>query len=166
MHKTTQKEQFSIAYFHAIAAVCGLKISRCDVDDESIDLTVGKTGGDGTIRSPRLDVQLKCTELDVLKEDGVHFKLKRKNYDDLRESELHVPRILVVLIVPKNLADWCVNSAETSLCLRQNAWWMSLKGADEKPTIGKPMVILPRTQLFHTESLSQIMDRVGKKEAL
>ena len=66
MHTTTQKEQFSIAYFHAIASVCGLKIFRCDVDDESIDLTVGKTGGDGTIRSPRLDLQLKCTELDVL----------------------------------------------------------------------------------------------------
>jgi len=143
-----------------------LKLFRCDVDDESVDITVGRTGGDGTIRSPRLDVQLKCSGRKLLKPDGLHLQLKRKNYDDLRATGRHVPHILVVLLVPKSPAEWCANAAEKEMCLRQNAWWMSLEGAEENARVEKPIVLLPRAQLFHPLTLSGIMDRVGRREAL
>ena len=94
-----QKEQFSLAYLHVVATAAGFKLSDPRVDDESVDVMVGQSGGAGTVRSPRLEVQLKCTERDVLREDGVHFQLKRKNYDDLRDPDVMVPRILVVMLV-------------------------------------------------------------------
>jgi hypothetical protein len=166
MHITKQKEQYSIAYFSAVAAVAKLKLFRCDVDDESIDITVGRTGGDGTLRSPRLDVQLKCSAQELLKPDGVHLPLKRKNYDDLRRTDCHVPHILVVLLVPEDPVEWCVNIAEREMCLRQNAWWRSLAGAAENAGVDTPTVILPRGQLFHPAALSGIMDRVGRREPL
>ena len=60
MDLNQQKEQFSIAYVHAVAAVVGLKVFRSDVDDDSVDIGLGQTGGGGTICSPKLDLQLKC----------------------------------------------------------------------------------------------------------
>lgn len=166
MDLSQQKEQFSIAFVHAVASAAGFKLFRCDVDDESVDITIGRTAGNGTIRSPRLDVQLKCTKRDVLKTDGVHLQLKRKNYDDLRTVDNHFPHILVVLLVPESTEEWCVNMAETELHLRQNAWWMNLAGADELSDVEKPTVILPRNQIFEPKSLSEIMNRVARREAL
>ncbi len=78
MDLNQQKAQFSLAYVHAISAAAGAKLFRCDVDDESVDITVGLTGGAGTVRSPRLDIQLKCTEQDFLRSDGVHFPLNEE----------------------------------------------------------------------------------------
>ncbi len=60
MHEDQQKEQFSRAYVQAVAACAGFAWSVPSVDDDSIDMTLSQTGGRGTIRSPRLDVQIKC----------------------------------------------------------------------------------------------------------
>lgn len=140
------------------------RASRCDVDDESVDITVGRTGGGGTIKSPRLDIQLKCSSQDLLKEDGVHLRLKRKNYDDLRATGCHVPKILVVLLVPLDEAEWCENAHETEMKLRRNAWWSRLVGVDPKENVETPTVVIPRAQHFDVQALNSIMDRVAKNE--
>ena len=166
MDLNQQKAQFSLAYVHAVSAVAGAKLFRCDVDDESVDITLGQTGGDGTVRSPRLDIQLKCTEQDILRADGVHFPLKRKNYDDLRAVDFMVPKVLVVLMVPDNLAAWVTPTPEERLCLHRFAWWMNLAGADERADVDTPTVILPRGQLFHVDALRDMLTKVGRKERL
>ena len=117
---------------------------RCDVDDESVDITVGLTGGEGTVRSPRLDIQLKCTEQDFLRTDGVHFPLQRKNDDDLRAVDFMVPKVLVVLMVPDDLAAGVAPTPEERLCLHRFAWRMNLAGADERSDVDTPTVVLPR----------------------
>ena len=38
MDLNTQKEQFSIAYMRALAAVAAIKVDRHEVDDDSIDV--------------------------------------------------------------------------------------------------------------------------------
>ena len=164
MDLNQQKAQFSLAYVHALSAAAGAKVSHWFVDDESVDITVGMAGGDGTVRSPRLDLQLKCTEQDFLRSDGIHFPLKRKNYDDLRDSEIMVPKVLVVLMVPDNLAAWITTTPEERLCLHHFAWWMNLAGADERPDVDTPTVVLPRGQLFHVEALRDMLTKVGRKE--
>jgi len=166
MDLNQQKAQFSIAYAHAVATVAGLKVFRCDVDDESVDITLGQSGGGGTIRSPRLDIQLKCTERNVLRDDGIHFPLKRKNYDDLRDPQLMVPRILVVLLVPAKLAAWLSEIPERQLCMHRSAWWMSLNGADERPDVDTPTVVLPRANVFNVDSLKEIMQSLGDRGQL
>lgn len=160
------KEQFSLAYLHVVATAAGFKLSDPRVDDESVDVTVGQTGGEGTVRSPRLDVQLKCTERDVLREDGVHFQLKRKNYDDLRDPDVMVPRILVVMLVPEDISEWLNDVPEKELCLRRCAWWMPLVGEDERLGVDFPTVVLPRQNLFNPDALGMIMGKVGNKESL
>jgi hypothetical protein len=166
MDTSQQKAQFSLAYAHAVATVAGFKMGRWEVDDDSVDFTIGQSGGDGTVRSPRLDIQLKCTERDVLRPDGVHFPLKRKNYDDLRQTELMVPKILVVLLVPERRSEWLTEIPEQQICLHRFAWWASLAGADERVGVETPTVVLPRAQLFNPESLKAIMQKVAGRASL
>jgi hypothetical protein len=166
MDLNQQKEQFSIAYVRAVAAVAGLKVFRCELDDESVDIGLGQSGGAGTIRSPRLDIQLKCTERDVLRDDGVHFPLKRKNYDDLRHTEVMVPRILVAVLVPPDVGLWLTEIPEERICMHRSAWWMSLAGAEERPEVDTPTVVLPRQNLFSVDSLREIMQTLANRGRL
>ena len=72
LHLTQRKEQFSLAFVRAIAAVSGYRITRCEVDDDSIDLGLKGSRRDGSSRcAPHLDLQVKCTETD----DGVGLEL-------------------------------------------------------------------------------------------
>jgi hypothetical protein len=57
MDLNTQKEQFSIAYVHAPAAVAGLKLDRYSIDDDSLEVLLSRAGE----RSPHLSLQLKCS---------------------------------------------------------------------------------------------------------
>jgi hypothetical protein len=41
-----------------------------------------------------------------------------------------------------------------------------LEGAEENAGVDKPTVLLPRGQLFHPATLSEIMDRIGRRDAL
>lgn len=151
-----------MALAHAVATAAGFKISHCDVDDESVDITLCATGASGTYRNPRLDIQLKCTVSDFMHADGMHYPLKKKNYDDLRATNLIVPKILVVLRVPSDSSiDWLECNSGTDYKLFKYAWWVSLRGDADKPGIEKPTVILPIAQEFNVDNLVAIMERIS-----
>ena len=108
MNLDMQKEQFSRAYVQAVAACAGFAWSVPSVDDDSVDMTLHQTGGRGTVRSPQLALQLKCKAMGTPAEDEFSHWLKLKNYDDLRDTTVVVPRILVVVLRsgrPRGLAQ-------------------------------------------------------------
>jgi len=116
-----QKQQFSIAYVRAVAAVAGYNVYKQEVDDESVDLGIAATGVNGTTRNPRLELQLKCSERIALEDQDFGFWLKLKNYDDLRDSDLHVPKLLLVVHVPVTLDDWI---AQDEKFARDETMWI------------------------------------------
>ena len=125
MDLNSQKEQFSIAYVHALVAVAGLKLDRYTVDDDSIDVLISQAGR----RSPHLSLQLKCSSEIELKPDDFSFRIKLKNYDDLRRKTM-VPRILAILHVPALADQWLVEMTDHVL-LRHRAYWKNLLGEAE-----------------------------------
>ena len=161
MTPNRQKEQFSIAYTRAVAASAGFKISREEVDDDSIDVGVACTGGNDTVRSPRCDIQLKCTSNGIVTDDSVRFVLPLKNYNDLRASNLHVPRILVALLVPNVEAEKWLEQDEASLRLFKCAYWRTLRGEPETPNSSTVTVEVPRANVFGVDALKTIMSRIG-----
>lgn len=158
-----QKQQLSIAYVRAVAAAAGCKVTREEVDDDSVDVTLGRSGPHGTVRSPRIEVQLKCTAGPTWEEDGLRFRLPLKNYDDLRADGYMIPRILVVLVVPGSATDWLVHSTDY-LGIRHCGYWLSLLGM-EAYTGGssdtKVAVKLPQHQQFTTANLLAMFHRIG-----
>lgn len=161
LHITSRKEQFSLAFIHAIASVAGFDTTIGRADDDSIDIGIRANRSFGAKRrAPRLDIQAKCTALDDRCGDTVVHDLPMKNYDDLRDPEVYVPRILVVVTVPEDVAEWLHESpAETAM--RRCAFWTSLRGAPEVTNAEKRRVQIPRKQMFTVDALTAIMHRIG-----
>jgi hypothetical protein len=160
MDENQQKEQFSNAYFRAVVATAGYNVYKPEVDDDSVDWGMSVRGGKGTLRSPKVELQLKCTSQDVVREDHIAYPLPVKNYHDLRHTDYQVPRILVVVVVPKDVNSWLVQT-EDSLTLHHCGYWLSLRGFEDVANVATITVELPRTQVFGVADVRQIMQRVA-----
>lgn len=157
MNLNEQKQQFSTAFVRAVAAQCGLAYAVPETDDDSIDATVAKRGGGGSVRSPKLDLQLKATAGVALTPAQTHFSypLLLKNYDELRPTNVQVPRILVVVLVPNVLADW-MDCGEAAFALRSCAYWLSLRGMASTTNASSITLQIPRTNVFAPATLEAI----------
>lgn len=165
MDLSQRKEQFSRAYVHAVATVAGFAVYEPKVDDESGDLGIAGRVASDIPRPPRLELQLKCTSDRIIKNEDIVFSLKRKNYDDLRLDDLIVPRLLVVLSVPRRDDDWLTHT-ETETTIRHCACWASLRGMEDKGARTKVSISFPRTNLFCVQALRELMRRVSYREPL
>jgi hypothetical protein len=157
---TWRMEQFSKAYVKAVASVADCSIDWSTVDNDSVDGTLKRRTQTGTVRSPRLDIQLKSTYTDCVRDDDISYPLSIKNYNDLRSDNLLVPRILVVVVLPDDLADW-TNHNEQELALRRCGYWLSLRGEPGTSNTGSKTVLLPRRQVFDVASLDAIFSNLG-----
>jgi hypothetical protein len=159
-------EQFSVAYVRAVAALARCSPGTREVDMESMDITLTAHVPDGTATtSPQLDIQLKCTASKAIqKKGGLRFPLKIKNYNDLTARTLN-QRLLVVLCVPQNVADWVEQSHEM-LCLKKCAYWLA---PSEFPASGNKTsvtVAIPYTNMFSPEFLTTCMKTLADGGAL
>jgi hypothetical protein len=154
-----QKEQFSITYIRAIAAVAGYSLYRPEVDNDSVDLGIASRGSTGKILSPRLELQLKCTARGILDENYIKYPLNLKNYNDLKVNVL-VPRILVVVLVPEKITDW-LKQTESELCLRHCAYWVSLRGMPDTKNTTNVTIEIPRSNQFTPDALQAIIQRIS-----
>jgi hypothetical protein len=160
MELSQQKQEFSKAYVKAVAAACGYATKEPSVDDDSVDLCLAARGGEGTVRSPQLDLQLKCTAQQVVAETTVNFPLEIKNYEELRPTDFMVPRILVIVIVPNDVSLW-ITHTENELLLRHCGYWYSLRGMPATDNETTVTVNVPRSQVFNVAGLNDIMQRIG-----
>lgn len=106
-----------------------------------------------------MDVQLKCTFQEVLQEDGLRFSLNIKNYNDLRLTDIMVPRILVVFLVPPDIEDWLVQTEE-EMIIRRCGYWVSLLGAPATNNSTGVSVDIPRDNMFNADSLTAMMHQI------
>jgi hypothetical protein len=163
-----QKQQFSIAWVHAVAARAGYACQGTLVDDDSVDVTLAARGyvhHQAVVRSPRLEVQLKATaQQDLLRQDHVAFPLSVKNYNELHEPSM-VPRLLVVLFLPPTLDEW-LEQSEEHMISRRCAYWRSLLGEPEVTTDRTTTVGVPRTNCLTVEGLRGLMQRAAQRQPL
>jgi hypothetical protein len=160
-----RKEHFSFAFVRAIASMAGFSVTVPSADKESVDLLIA---GEGTEihAGPRLEVQVKCTSQDVVRTDCLQFRLKIKNYDDLRKELVCVPRILIVVCVPTELGSW-INATEFKTTLKHSGYWISLRGLPETKNTGDYVAVtIPRNNRFTPTALVAVMAQISKKEKL
>ena len=157
MDANTQKEQFSNCFVYAVASVAACSVAKPSVDHDSIDWTISNR----LPRRPKIDVQLKCTGRETPKDPVFSFVLKRKNYDDLRITDLIAPRILVVVVVPDKTDDW-IDMRPEEMALRHRAYWMSLAGFPDSPNQTSVTIDVPTSQAFTVQSLSELMEKANQ----
>ncbi|MCX4241639.1 DUF4365 domain-containing protein [Paraliomyxa miuraensis] len=163
-----QREELSKAYVAAIAARCGFKLGVWSQDDDCLDVTIGSAGvlGGGILAGPKLDLQLKSSsDQRHVHDDYISWSLSRSHYDKLR-SDACSPRILVVLMLPKEELEWVRHSPE-SLVLRRCAYWDSLHGRGPiEDTRDSTTVRIPKQKVLSPTALHSLMVKVSRKEPL
>jgi hypothetical protein len=162
-----QKQQLSVAYVHAVAARAGYACQVKVPDEESVDVLISASGWiheTSVVGSPRLEVQLKASSALEVQADHVSFPLPRKNYEDLRADAL-VPKLLVVLMLPRDPDVW-LHVDEERMIARRSAYWASLAGKPATANKTRVSIRLPRSQRFDVEQLQELMKRVSRQEPL
>jgi uncharacterized protein DUF4365 len=160
MDENAQKEQFSEALVRAIAAAGGYAVYMPSVDDDSIDIGIASRGAEGTSRAPRLEMQLKCTSQNLVNNERIAFPLKIKNYNDLRDPNCIVPRILVVVLVPSRVHDW-PHQTPFRLACHHCGYWASLLGYADTSNETHVTVPVPLSQRLDVSSLTAMMTKIG-----
>ena len=146
-----RKAELSFAYLGALAAHTGYICQRGPQPDvASVDATIRS----GDVSGTQFDVQLKATSTPKEGTDGLHFRLSRKNYNDLVAYRM-TPFMLIVLELPETDADWLECSVER-VVMRRCGWWASLSG--HAPTEGKTKtVVIPNDQRIAASGLTAVM---------
>jgi hypothetical protein len=95
----------------------------------------------------------------------IKYKLRRKNYDDLRGDDFAAPRYLAVLLVPAELEAWIAHNAE-HIALFNSCYWQSLKEAEATDNEDSVTVYVPLAQRLTSAKLREMMDRASHGEWL
>ena len=155
-----QKARFSLSYIEAVASHAGFQVVETKVDHDSVDgILIADFG-----RRPRIEFQAKATARDVVRQDHIHYPLTAKNYDDLRIETVN-PRILIVLILPKDKSAW-ISQTGNELCLRHCAYWMSLRGKPAMPNTKSVTVHVPMTNVLNSDQVANMMLSTAKRGEL
>ena len=145
-----RKAELSHAFVAALAAKAGYTVQRGpEPDVDSIDVTIRC----GSPNRDAMDIQLKATTKAHRSPDGLHFRLKRKNYNDL-VGRRAVPLVLVVLELPVEESRWLECTPERMI-MRRCGWWLSLAGGNPLDT-GSRTVVIPRTHRIGESGLAPL----------
>jgi len=160
MEVTQRMERFSDAFMEAVAAVAGYVLEKPATDVYKIDWNLAAPGVEGTRKCPMLGVQLRSVGRDRHSGDHLPFDLDVDTYNCLRGDEWSVPRILVVVMVPKRIERW-LRHTESELALRRCAYWVSLRTAAPTTNTTTVRVQVPRAQVLSPAQLEQIMQTIA-----
>jgi Domain of unknown function (DUF4365) len=114
-------------------------------------------------RGPQLDLQLKSTTRANVGQVHLTYDLPVVNYDDLRQTDGQVARILVVLVMPEDETLWLSQSPE-ELVLRHCAYWLSLKGYPPTMNTTTYRVSIPLANVFSLGALRDVMQRLRERK--
>ncbi|QYG04812.1 DUF4365 domain-containing protein [Janthinobacterium sp. PAMC25594] len=164
------ESELSYAYLHAVAAHAGASCSSSGrhMDNAGVDATITGWGPfpDGGYRQEvSINIQLKAT-IKVPAEVGSSFSYSLdgiSRYDDLRTDAMALPRILVVLFLPKTRDKW-ITHADDALSLHKCAYWVSLRGAQPSTNATSQVVYLPKSQRFDVAGLSVLMAAISRND--
>jgi len=152
-----QKEEFSYAYVHAVAAHAGFFCERPIIDCNSVDLSIISDHriSSKSIITPKIDFQLKATSKHSFENGFISFPLNVKNYNELK-GDTSVPILLIVFIMPDVVEDW-LDHNEERLITRKCAYWCNLRDSPNKPNVSKVHVQINQKNLFSPTSLKELM---------
>jgi hypothetical protein len=160
MTKNQRQEALSLAYVQAIAAQAGVGYTRRQTD-YGIDLSLHEIVRRGSryIESGTvLDVQAKSTTRAGKRTVFINYDLDVKAYNDLRDTEAKNPRILILVVLPRDAERW-LSQSEEKLTIRHCAYWISLEGWGPTPRRKSVRVRIPRANVFSASGLRAILER-------
>lgn len=161
MSITAQQEGLGDAFLMALAATAGCAAARPNPDDDSVDWTLSSR----LPRRPKIDIQVKTWMGDDGLGPALRYPLKIKNYNDLRLSNVVVPRLLILIAIPASVSDW-TSCSTNELALRHCSYWASLLDMEEVANETAVTIHVPRANVVTPDSLKGLMKKVNDGVAL
>jgi hypothetical protein len=164
--RNRRQELLSRAYVRAIAAQAGAICTEPE-QDFGIDLCIRAVRGRGSRVadvSGQFDVQVKSTTRVSVTENEIRYDLDVTNYDDLREPGDNCPRILVVLVLPDDEAQWLSQSVD-ELMLRHCAYWISLEGFPATTATTTIRIGIPRSAVFSVATVRAVLAGLQRRKS-
>lgn len=162
------ESELSLAYLQAVAAVVTFAVDVPHIDSDSVDAIIsgkGKIDPTSLRHSPRIEIQLKASINATPNGNGeIPFNLTLKNYDDLRAESL-LPRLLIVLALPQQQADWLIHKPD-KLIMQKCCYYLNLKGLPQSTNSGHQRVFIPTTNILTPDALRTLMIKASKLEDL
>ncbi|HJK82235.1 MAG TPA: DUF4365 domain-containing protein [Methanocorpusculum sp.] len=164
---SAQKDQFGIAYLHAVASVCGYALEHPAVDYDSIDVRFvrGKHLMDPNVvkSDPSIKVQLKTTSQNIFRGDVISFPVSIKNYNDLRANNCD-PAILIVIHLPEDPTEWIMYQDQK--ILQAEGYYYSLRGLPQLQNSSSVTLTIPKTNTFTPDTLHDMMTKISRGETI
>ena len=164
------ESELSYAYLHAVACRAGLicEVTGRHTDDAGVDAVLrvkGRLAPDSILTQFTADVQLKATrQVAVLQNERYQYRIKRKNYDELRSTKTGAPQLLILLYLPDDEAQWLEHD-ENRLLARKCAYWVSLRGAPDIDQ-GSQVIAIPKSNVVSVDGIRGLMTRLSKEEVI
>lgn len=158
---TASMEKLQDAYLGAIAAAAGCELAKPE-PDPSLDWTIGHRSDKHTlVKTAKIDVALKSTFQTEPNDRGeFSFTIKNIHLEVLAEELLYYPRLLIVMLLPKNVDAW-VWSRHNWMIMRHSMYWVNLRGVQATGK-EKSNVRVPYTQRFDAPELCRLLHLVGE----
>lgn len=154
-----RQDAFSGAYIRAICAVTGCGVEAVSLDNDKVDYLVRSRVKGSQRNKPQIEIQAKCEMSGIASTDPISYSIDL-DYDNLRDTSVCNPRILVLVLVPSDVAEW-TSQSEGALILRHCAYWVSLKGLPESKNTKTQSVYFPRANLFDPTALQAMMSKTA-----
>jgi Domain of unknown function (DUF4365) len=164
--------ELSYAYVHAVAAAAGMgcSVTARHLDNAGVDAELNardQFAADSILTDITLHIQLKATSRVVPTSNGKFSFVFNDlgQYDKLRRVATVPYRILVVLFLPQDPAEWLQHSSEV-LSMKRCAYWVSLRGAPDTDNTSSVTVYVPTLHTFSPSGLRDLMVRISRMEDL
>ncbi|MDY7084064.1 MAG: DUF4365 domain-containing protein [Actinomycetota bacterium] len=147
-------------FIYALACAAGLTTTKMNLDRDGVDWQIATSGPWGTLRSPRLECQVKSKSTPDVRNDHYLVRIPVKNYNKLAGAGFQVPRFLFTVVVPAEASHYarCEHDAMT---LGTAGYWLSMTDLPLAPTgpdDPKSVVVdVPRQNLLTTEALQALI---------
>ena len=146
-------ERLGHAIVEMVAARAGCEVLQPLTDYTSVDASIKPISGTPGIQ---IDVQIKASSNLNRNRSHVKFPLKIKNYDDLRDDNLIIPRMLVVADLAELEKDWLSFSKE-EVVFKRSVYWFDLHALPATPNTTSVTLDIPKANILTADRLSTLM---------
>lgn len=159
--ETLSREDMSVAYLQAICACNGYSLEDVKHDNYGVDCHVvckGKAGPSSLKNDSMIHIQLKSSgsKISVDTAGNLNYPLEMKNYENLRDTDSFIPKILVLLHMNLLKTDW-IDQNKDRLEIRKGAYWYNLKGMPAVSNKSSVTITVPSGNLLTPEALKDLM---------
>jgi hypothetical protein len=147
-------------FIYALASAAGLTTAKMNLDVDGVDWQIAASGPKGTLRSPKLECQVKSKSNPDFRDNHYRVRLAVESYNKIAGEGFQVPRFLFAVVVPAEASNYAI-CAHESMKLGTAGYWLSMAGFSVEP-IGesspKSIVLeVPKSNLLTTKSLHALL---------